>query len=140
MPDKTRLNDNGEAFLQKIVGARLTSVQFVLNYLILGFDERGALTTLVWPELFDGKASLQFGMPGYRDQLCELIEQVVEKLELTPDETIIIGLKNKAQMRIALRSYKTSGERAIFTTPLTACGSGNPPKNATARPASPTVL
>jgi hypothetical protein len=35
--------------LLNIVGARLTSVQFILNYLILGFDERGAYTTLVWP-------------------------------------------------------------------------------------------
>ena len=117
MPDETRLNDNGEAFLRKIVGARLTSVQFVLNYLILGFDERGALTTLVWPELFDGKTAWKFGMPGYRDQLCELIEHIVETLDLTPEETIIIGLTNKTQMRIALGGYKPPGEKAIFNTP-----------------------
>ena len=42
MPDETRLNDNGEAFLRKIVGARLTSVQFVLNYL----QDTGKLTSL----------------------------------------------------------------------------------------------
>ena len=89
----------------------------MLNYLVLGFDERGALTTLVWPELFDGKTTLRFEMPGYRDQLCELIEQIVETLELTAEETIIIGLINKTQMRIALRSCKHPGERAIFTTP-----------------------
>jgi hypothetical protein len=36
-----------EKALSRLAGARLTSVQFILNYLILGFDERGALTTLV---------------------------------------------------------------------------------------------
>ena len=40
-----------EEALARLIGARLTSVQFILNYLILGFDERGALTTLVWPEI-----------------------------------------------------------------------------------------
>jgi hypothetical protein len=37
---------NGERLLQSIVGARLSSVQFVLSYLILGFEEKGALTLL----------------------------------------------------------------------------------------------
>ena len=43
---------NGKKLLLELRGARLTSVQFVLNYLILGFDEKGALTTLVWPKVY----------------------------------------------------------------------------------------
>ena len=42
-----------EKALCKLVGARLTSVQFVMDYLIVGFDEKGALTTLIWPEVFN---------------------------------------------------------------------------------------
>ena len=67
--------EDGSSVLSRVVGARLTSVQFVLDYLILGFDGKGALTTLVWPEIFiAGTGSvLKYGMESYRDRLCDLI-------------------------------------------------------------------
>jgi hypothetical protein len=61
--------------LIKLIGSRLTSVQFVLDYLILGFDGEGALTTLVWPQLVAAERRLQFGDSGYRDMLCLWIRQ-----------------------------------------------------------------
>jgi hypothetical protein len=103
--------------LRCIHGARLSSVQFVLEYLILGFDEKGALTTLVWPEVAEGGGTSTFGMPGYRDALCGLITQVVDDVKVLDDETILITFRGKSQLRIPLRSYKGSGERAIFTAP-----------------------
>jgi len=106
---------NGEALLKTIVGARLTSVQFVLNYLILGFDEKGALTSLVWPEIAKGEERAEFGMVDYRNALCELIEHVVAGANVVPDETIVIEFDNQIQLRIPLKSYKGTGERAIFT-------------------------
>jgi hypothetical protein len=109
--------NEGEALLQTISGARLTSVQFVLDYLILGFDAKGALTTLVWPEIYDGGTIIRLGMSGYRDCLCDLITQVVETVEITEDETIFIAFENKSRIRIPLRDRKGLGERAIFTAP-----------------------
>ena len=103
--------------MQTICGARLTSVQFVLDYLILGFDERGALTVLVWPELHNSETVMRFGMDGYRDRLCELIAQVVRTVEVTEDETIIITFENRSRLRMPLRECKSPGERAIFTGP-----------------------
>jgi hypothetical protein len=111
-------NENeGEALLQTVCGARLKSVDFVLDYLILGFDERGALTTLVWPEIHDGDALLRFGTSGYRDRLCELIERVVRTVKISEDETICITFENDNRLRIPLRNHKAPGERAIFTAP-----------------------
>src|ERR1700693_5385703 len=97
--EETKANE-GEVLLQGIQGARLTSVQFVLNYLILGFDQKGALTALVWPEIVDGEQSLKFGMSGYRDHLCELIGQIVESTEINRDETIVIVFERKRQLVI----------------------------------------
>jgi hypothetical protein len=114
--NETSVNE-GEALLQTICGARLTSVQFVLDYLILGFDETGALTTLVWPEIQDSGTPVRFGTSGYRDRLCELITQVVKAVEITKDETIFITFENKSRLRIPLRDRKVAGERAIFTGP-----------------------
>lgn len=109
--------NEGEALLQTIRGARLTPVQFVLDYLILGFDAKGALTTLVWPEIHNGNTVFKFGMSGYRDRLCGLITQVVRTVEMTKDETIFIEFENKSRIRMPLRNRKEPGERAIFTAP-----------------------
>jgi hypothetical protein len=106
-----------EEALARLIGARLTSVQFIMNYLILGFDEKGALTTLVWPEIhYDGK-NFTFGTQGYRDELCSLIEKVAKNLTIEADETINIDFENGTELRIPLRSYKAPGERAILTGP-----------------------
>jgi len=109
--------NEGEALLQSISGVRLTSVQFVLDYLILGFDEKGALTTLVWPEIYDAGKIIRLGMSGYRDCLCDLITQIVETVEITEDETIFIAFENKSRIRIPLRDRKDPGERPIFRAP-----------------------
>jgi len=53
MTKEQMIQENGKKLLLEIRGARLSSVQFVLDYLILGFDEKGALTTLVWPEIME---------------------------------------------------------------------------------------
>jgi hypothetical protein len=107
----------GEALLQTICGAQLTSVDFVLDYLILGFGPKGALTTLVWPEIQNGDSVVRFGVGGYRDCLCEFITQVVQAVEITEDETIFITFENKSRLRIRLRDRKVPGERAIFSAP-----------------------
>jgi hypothetical protein len=106
-----------EEALFRINGARLTSVQFILDYLSLGFDERGALTTLVWPELYQGAKKMTFGAHGYRDELCSLIEKIAQNITMECDETISFEFENGTEMRIPLRSYQSSGERAILTGP-----------------------
>lgn len=115
--DETNGLKNEEEALSRLIDARLTSVQFILDYLILGFDERGALTTLVWPELYTGTEGITFGMQGYRDELCSLIEKVVKNVTMEADQTIRIKFEHAVEMRIPLRKYKASGERAILTGP-----------------------
>jgi hypothetical protein len=109
--------ENGRKLLVEIRGARLTSVQFVLDYLILGFDEKGALTTLVWPELTSGNRTLSFGMPGYRDELCGFIKRIVETAKISDDEIMEFAFEDGSRIVISLRTYKGLGERAVFTAP-----------------------
>jgi|SRR5580704_9157241 hypothetical protein len=107
----------GSDVLTRIIGARLSSVDFVLDYLILGFDGKGALTSLVWPEIIrPGMSVLKFGMQGYRDGLCDLITQVVSEAHFSDDETITI-LFGDTHFRIPLQQRKVPGERAIFKAP-----------------------
>jgi hypothetical protein len=108
--------EEGAAVLDRIIGARLTSVQFVLDYLILGFDGKGAFTSLVWPEISIGGSVLNFGMQCYRDRLCDLIPQVVSEVHVAEDETITISFGDN-RLRIPLQQRQLPGERAIFTAP-----------------------
>jgi hypothetical protein len=108
-----------EEALSKLIGGRLNSVQFVMDYLILGFDGRGrgALTCLVWPEILDSGKKIAFGMEGYRDKLCSLIEKVVKSAAMKQDETISIDFENSVELRIPLNLHEGPGERAILAGP-----------------------
>ena len=117
MTKKQMIQENGKKLLLEIRGARLSSVQFVLDFLILSFDEKGALTTLVWPEISNKGATATFGMSGYQESLCALITMVVEDVEITNDETVVIGFGGEVRMLIPLRTYKGSGDGAIFAAP-----------------------
>lgn len=102
-----------EQLLQQIHGARLSSVQFVLNYLILGFDEKGALTTMVWPRIIDSDGGSAFGTAGYRDRLCGLISRTVRSVAISDDEVIRLSF-DEGQIEIPLKTYQEKGERVIF--------------------------
>jgi len=108
---------DSEEVMKRLVGARLSSVQFVLDYLILGFEPNGALTTLVWPEIVNDGITWRFGLPGYRDQLCSLITNIVDAVEIDCEETITIIFRGEWLLVIRLQLCKRSGERAIFKAP-----------------------
>ncbi|MBV8566124.1 MAG: hypothetical protein JO273_11790 [Methylobacteriaceae bacterium] len=114
--DTESIRTKNEA-LGRLGDARLTSVQFVMNYLVLGFDEKGALTTFVWPEIHCNGNNIVFNTPGYRDELCSLIEKVAKTFTIDINETIRIDFENGTELWIPLQSYKASGERAILTGP-----------------------
>jgi hypothetical protein len=88
-----------------------------MDYLILGFGNRGALTTLVWPELNVAARNILFGSAGYRDTLCDFISKTVNSVEVNDDETILISFTSGESLRIPLFGSTVPGEKAIFTTP-----------------------
>lgn len=60
---------------------------------------------------------MTFGIQGYRDELCSLIEKVVRHATMQLNETICIDFDNRFQLRIPVASYMAPGERAIWTGP-----------------------
>lgn len=103
--------------LSHIVEGQLSSVQFVMDYLIIGFEPRAAMTSLIWPEIVSGEDTTRFGSPGYRDQLCELIGQCVRSAGLKAEEVIEIEFDNGTLLRIPLATFDGPGERLIITGP-----------------------
>jgi hypothetical protein len=87
-----------------------------MDYLILGFDEKGALTVLVWPEIHRGDVILRYGTTGYRDELCSLITHVVSGANEVEDQNLIVHFDNGTRIEMHLAS-RERGERAILTGP-----------------------
>jgi hypothetical protein len=116
---RERQDPAGETgILKKIVGGRLTSVCFVMDYLTLGFDNKGSLTSLVWPDVVDSQGcTTSFGNESYKDDICDLITQIVTDVQMSKDEIISVTFENGCRLIIRLRDRKTRGERAIFTAP-----------------------
>ncbi len=103
--------------LLALAGGRLTSVQFILDFLILGLEAKGAFTTLVWPVLYSDGKELNINMPGYRDSLCSLIRCMLLNAAIDDQEVVTLSFDCSTTMRIALKSYSGLGERAILTGP-----------------------
>lgn len=98
-----------------IQGATLSFVQFIMDYLIIGFDKNDAITTLVWPELIIQDKTTLFGMPGYRDLLCGCIMSIVHSVNVKKSKKIDIILSNGLCIHIPIKSYGEAGEQVIFS-------------------------
>jgi hypothetical protein len=103
--------------LLRIVGARLTAVHFLLDHLVLVFDDKGALTTRVWPDIVDKDRAIAFGQPGYRDRLCGLIRRMVTGAAIDSSNTIRIQFGNEERLALPLDRYAGDAERAVLTGP-----------------------
>jgi hypothetical protein len=112
------MKDNrGNNFLNILIGEKLSSVAFVMDYLQSDFDGN-RFTLSVWPVITAGGKEHKFGEPSYRDSLCSLIAHVVkqasgeEKQRLTitfesGDKLIITPYPNNPEL--------VAPERAICT-------------------------
>lgn len=75
--------------LSRLVGCRLYSVQFVIDYVQLRFDsdetdDQPLLNCDVWPVVLASRRTLSNGMDGYSDALRQLIcQRVVDTFELS---------------------------------------------------------
>lgn len=74
--------------LDELRGDRLSSVEFVADYVQLHFDG-SSLTCFVWPSVEVGPGDVRtFGDAGYRDALCAFITHEVTGVE----ESEVAGL------------------------------------------------
>jgi hypothetical protein len=89
-------------FLKLILGAQLSSVEFVMDYVQLHFDGP-TLTVYFWPVVKRNGNISRFGEPDYRDELCGRIGHKVVSAFLREDEAIDITFDDRAEIHISLR-------------------------------------
>ena len=88
--------------LSILVDCQLSSVEFVQDYLQLRFDGP-CLTTITHPRVHVGNKWYMWGIPGYRDQLCERITQVVSRVSLIEDQELCIEFDDHTCIAVSLR-------------------------------------
>lgn len=100
--------------LSVLIGRQLSSVEFVQDYLQLRFDGP-YLTAITHPRVSVGNMCWKWGMPGYRDRLCERIGSVVTRAPVSEGGEICLEFDDGARLSISLHSddYRAA-EAAIF--------------------------
>jgi hypothetical protein len=91
-----------EEVLQQIVGEKLSSVEFVQDYVQLRFDGP-TLTAITQPVVGVGSRSFGWNEPGYRDELCDLIGRTVVSARIRAGESLHVQFDGDAEVKISLR-------------------------------------
>ena len=99
--------------LETIVGESLTSVEFVMDYVVLGFNE-SRLTTFVVPHVQNLDRTFSQTDSGYRDALCALIGVVVTSTEVREEEVLRITFTDGCAIAVSLRSVDAVGQEHAF--------------------------
>lgn len=98
------------------MGIRLTSVEFVIDYIQLHFEVH-TLSALTHPAVYMAGTWYRSGDCRYRDMLCECITKPVHRTIVIPGERIEIEFTDGALIRISLREedhVDGQGEAALF--------------------------
>lgn len=99
--------------LTEVIGNRLSSVEFVQNYLQLRFDGP-CLTCHVWPEVVVGGRPLVMSEPGYRDALCAPIGEEVRAVKETPERIVLSFATGSDFVFRLIRTEKRPPEFLVF--------------------------
>lgn len=86
-PDPGSRSAPKQSLLHRLCGAQLISVTFIHDFLELTFEETGEdghlidsprLDCWVWPKVVTAAQEVTSGVHGYRDALCECIDESVK--------------------------------------------------------------
>jgi hypothetical protein len=100
--------------LKQLIGAQLSSVEFVQDYLQLRFDGQCLTVYGEVHQIFCSQSSVSWSQPGYRDTLCDLITHQIRKTELLPNEKISLTFDNESVWSMSLREEDRRGPEALM--------------------------
>lgn len=93
--------NSSENCFDVLIGEKLSSVTFVMDYLQIDFDGN-RFTFNIWPLITVDNVGYKFGDALYRDMLCSLIARIVSKVTLVENEKIVIEFGSKDNLYLLL--------------------------------------
>jgi hypothetical protein len=99
--------------LEMIVGEFMSSVEFVMDYVQLGFNG-STLTSFVGPRVHDHGQVFQETEPGYRNAICALIGEVVSSTEVREQDILRITFADNRSITVSLRAEDATGPECAY--------------------------
>ncbi len=99
--------------LQVLIGEKLSSVTFVLDYWQLDFDGHGfnVMSTIT---VKDATWTVNSGEPGFRDRLCEQLAKIVLYAEFKDNLGVLIAFEDGSSIYLSARLEDYRGAEAII--------------------------
>ena len=107
------MSPSNNDLIASLAGKELTAVSFVLDYIILEFEEF-FLTALSLPYIQASDTKFMNGMVGYRDILCDRIAHKVSSASDTEGQEIRITFDEGSVLAIPLRLEECPGMEAAI--------------------------
>ena len=104
-------HENELELLQTIVGEKLSSVEFVADYVQLRFDG-STLSAFTQPTIVVGNRESSWNDPGYRDALFCRIGHTVKSVSIRPGNYIEVVFDDGVASRISLEDSSYRGAEA----------------------------
>jgi hypothetical protein len=101
-----------EKSLQVLIGAQLSAVTFVQDYVQLHFDGP-RLTVFSHPVVMRGDQTFHWDKPGFRDALCSRIAKQVTAARIAYGESICIEFADGSAIKISLQDEDYLGTEAV---------------------------
>lgn len=98
---------------ERIKGEELSAVQFVQDYLQLHFQNKG-FTFYIWPSIQIKEKNFDFGDRDYRNKLCEIIGEKVNKVLIENNILIIDLLCSKIKCNLDSNNIDIISDICIF--------------------------
>jgi hypothetical protein len=94
-------DNSNERFLDILIGEKLSSVTFVMDYLQMDFDGN-RFTFNIWPIITVDSIDFKLGDALYRDKICSLIAKNVSGVTLIDNEKMVIVFDDKSKLHLSL--------------------------------------
>ncbi len=103
---------NTENIFEELIGEKLSSITFVMDYIQLSFD--GPTINVYAPILVkDEITTTRCGEDQFRNQICSFIAKQVKEVTFAESESIYIYFEDHSQIQISLRESDYTGPEAI---------------------------
>ena len=97
---------------EELIGEKLSSVTFVVDYLQLSFD--GPTISVYNPiTIKNGNIATRFRDDEFKNQICLLIAKVVKQVTLSEKESLSVFFEDDSQIHISLKESDYTGPEAI---------------------------
>jgi len=102
----------GQQLREALLGAPLTSVEFVQDYVQLRFDGP-VLTVITWPLVDLHEHEVRWGERGFRNELCSRIGEKVIRAEILPRDSLQLEFGDGAIFKVSLRDEDYRAAEAV---------------------------